>query len=384
MTATAAAGRGASAIAGSPADPLAVRPAWGGPVIDADVHAVVPSIGTLRPFLAAQWTEFIDERGIGEPFGLAVAYPPAAPTTVRPDWRPADGREPAGDVDLLRHHVLDPLSVDSAILTCNYAIDSIRHPDFAAALAAAVNDWIAAEWLDRDSRLRASITLPARHPQQMVAEIRRVARDRRFVQVLMPARSDRPYGNRIWNPVLAEIAAQGLVMGLHWGGTSDGPPSPTGWPSWFVEEYAAEQQVYMAQLTSLIGEGVFQAVPDLKVALGEIGFAWLPSLMWRLDKEWKGLRRDIPWVRRPPSEIIREHVRVTVAPLDMPASLDAAEEMAEIVSWLGAEDLLMFATDYPHAHEVPVAGLLERLPQTMRGRLMAESARALYGLGEER
>jgi predicted TIM-barrel fold metal-dependent hydrolase len=371
----------APSIAGSPADPVAVRPTWGGPVIDADVHAVVPSIGALAPYLADQWTEFIEERGVGDPFGLAVAYPPAVPTTVRPDWRPADGRPPAGDVELLRRHVLDPLHVDCAILTCNYAVDSVRHPDFAAALAAAVNDWIAAEWLDRDPRLRASITLPGRHPEQMVAEIRRVARDRRFVQVLMPARSDRPYGNRIWHPVLAEIAAQGLVMGLHWGGTSDGPPSPTGWPSWFVEEYAAEQQVYMAQLTSLIGEGAFQAVPDLKVAVGEVGFAWLPSLVWRLDKEWKGLRRDIPWVTRPPSEIIREHVRLTVAPLDMAASPDAAGEMAEIIGWLGSEDLLMFATDYPHAHEVPVGALLERLPETMRPRLMAETARALYGLG---
>ena len=362
-------------------DPVAVRRTWRGPVIDADVHAAVPSIAALAPYLAGQWTEFIDERGVAEPFGLAVAYPPAAPTTVRSDWEPPAGRAAAGDVDLLRRHVLDPLDVDYAILTCNYAVDSVRHPDFAAALAAAVNDWIVGEWLDRDPRLRGTIALPARHPDQMIAEIRRVARDRRFVQVLMPARSDRPYGNRIWHPVLAEIAAQGLVMALHWGGTSDGPPSPTGWPSWFVEEYAAEQQVYMAQLTSLIGEGAFRAVPDLKVAVGEVGFAWLPSLMWRLDKEWKGLRRDIPWVTRPPSEIVREHVRFTVAPLDMAAAPDAAGEMAEIVSWLGSEDLLMFATDYPHAHEVPVAALLERLPETMRGRLMAETARTMYRLG---
>lgn len=370
---------GAVPIAGSPADAIAIRPAWTGPVIDADVHAVVPSIDALRPYLAGQWIEFIDERDVGDPFGLAVAYPPGAPTTARADWRPADGR-PAGDVELLRRHVLDPLDVDYAIVTCNYAVDSVRHPDFAAALAAAVNDWIAAEWLDREPRLRASIAVPARHPDQMIAEIRRVAVDRRFVQVLMPVRSDRPYGNRIWHPVLAEIAAHGLVMGLHWGGSPDGPPSPTGWPSWFVEEYAAEQQIYMAQLTSLIGEGAFQAVPDLKVAVGEIGFAWLPPLMWRLDKEWKGLRRDIPWVSRPPSELIREHVRFTVAPLDM----GTADEMAEVVSWLGSEDLLLFASDYPHAHEMPVGELLERLPETMRGRLMAESARSLYGLGAAR
>jgi predicted TIM-barrel fold metal-dependent hydrolase len=379
-TSTVAAG---PAIAGSTADPMQVRRAWSGPVIDADVHAVVPSIDALRPHLAAHWQEFIDERGVGDPFGLAVTYPPGSPTTARPDWRPAGGGPAASDVALLRRHVLDPLDVDYAVVTANYAVDSVRHPDFAAALASAVNDWLAAEWLDREPRLRASITLPARHPEQMVAEIRRVAADRRFVQVLMPARSDRPYGNRIWHPVLAEIAAQDLVMGLHWGGSSDGPPSPTGWPSWFVEEYAAEQQVYMAQLTSLIGEGAFQAAPELRVTIGEVGFAWLPSLAWRLEKEWKGLRRDIPWVTRPPSELIRDHVRVTVAPLDLPPSV-APQEMAEIAGWLDCEDTLMFATDYPHGHELRVGELLAHLPETMRPRLMAESARSWYRLERAR
>jgi predicted TIM-barrel fold metal-dependent hydrolase len=355
-------------------DPHRIQAAWDGAIVDADVHAVVPSLAALRPHLAAQWIEFIDERGVGEPFGLAVAYPPKAPTTAHPAWRPADGRPAASEVSLLREHVLDPLDVEFAVVTCSYGVDSIRHPDFAAALAAAVNDWLLAEWLDADPRLRASLVVPARHPDQMIREIERVGGHPGFVQVLMPVRSDRPYGNRIWHPVLGAIAAHDLVMGLHWGGTSDGPPSPTGWPSWFVEEYAAEQQVYMAQLTSLIGEGAFQAVPGLRVAVGEIGFAWLPSLMWRLQKEWKGLRRDIPWVREPPADLIRRHMRFTVAPLDA----GPPDALAEIVEWLGSEDLLMFATDYPHAHELPLERLLAAMPDTMRPRLMAETARELY------
>jgi predicted TIM-barrel fold metal-dependent hydrolase len=355
-------------------DPLAARSAWDGPIVDADVHAVVPSLDALRPHLSAQWIEFIEERAIGDPFGVPVAYPPHLPTTSRPDLRPADGRPAGSDVALLREHVLDPLDVDFAVVTCSYGIDSIRHPDFAAALASAVNDWLVAEWLDREPRLRASIVVPARHPDQMVREIRRCGADPRFVQVHLPVRSDRPYGNRIWHPVLAEIAAHDLVLGLHWGGTPDGPPTPTGWPSWFVEEYAAEQQVYMAQLTSLIGEGAFQAVPELRVAVAEIGFAWLPSLAWRLEKEWKGLRRDIPWVQQPPTELIREHFRFTIAPADM----GPAESMADIVRWLGSEDMLMFASDYPHAHEVPVAALLDVMPEAMRPRLMAAAAQQFY------
>ena len=357
---------------------LNIRQRWDGPIIDADVHAVVPSLDALRPYLSGQWREFVDERAVPEPWGLAVAYPPNAETTARAEWRPSDGRPAASDLGLLREQVLDPLGVDFAIVTCSYGVDSVRHPDFAAALAAAVNDWLVEEWLSKEPRLRAALVVPPRHPAQMLREIDRVGSHPGFVQVLMPVRSDRPYGNRIWHPVLRAMAERELVMGLHWGGTSDGPPSPTGWPSWFVEEYAAEQQVYMAQLTSLIGEGVFQAAPELRVAVGEIGFAWLPSLMWRLQKEWKGLRRDIPWVREGPAELIRRHVRVTVAPMDA----GPAEDMAEIIEWLGSDELLMFATDYPHGHELPVDRLLGAVSEAARPKLMAENARRLYRLGD--
>lgn len=357
------------------ADVAGIRTAWSGAIVDADVHAVIPSLDALVPYLSAQWTEFLRERAFVEPWGLPVTYPPNTPTAVAPAWRRADGRPAATSLEILRRDLLDPLDVELAVVTCTYGVDSVRHPDLAAALASAVNDWLRTEWLEPEPRLRGTIVVPARHPQQMIAEIDRVAASPGFVQVLLPVRSDRPYGNRIWHPVLDRIAGHGLVAGLHWGGSSDGPPSPVGWPSWYVEEYAAEQQVYMAQLTSLIGEGVFQVVPGLRVAVGEIGFAWLPSLVWRLTKEWKGLRRDVPWVNRPPSDLIREHLRFTTAPLDA----GSPEDMRDIVEWLGSEDLLMFATDYPHAHELDLGAFLDVLPESMRPRTMAGTARDLYG-----
>jgi uncharacterized protein len=209
-----------------------------------------------------------------------------------------------------------------------------------------------------------------------VEEIERVGAHPAFVEVLFPVRSDRLYGNRNWHAVYETMTLHDIVLGLHWGGTAEGPSTPTGWPSWFVEEYAAEQQAYMAQITSLIGEGVFQAFPALRVGVGEIGFAWLPSLMWRLQKEWKGLRRDIPWVNRSPAELIREHMRFTVAPLDA----GPPQDLARIVEWLGSEDILMFASDYPHTHEVDVPLLLDVVPETMRPNMMAETARRLYRL----
>jgi predicted TIM-barrel fold metal-dependent hydrolase len=347
---------------------------WTGPEIDTDVHANVPSIATLYPYLSDLWVDFSKERGYKGPGAVAMHYPPGSLRACAPKYRPETG-VPASDVGQLQRHVLDPWAVDHAILNCYYGIDALRHPDWAAALGRAVNDWIIDQWLENDSRLRASLVVPARDPQAMIDEIRRVGDHPGFVQVLLPVRHDVNWGQRTYHPVLKEIAAHDLVAGLHYGGTTDGNPSSTGPTSWFVEEYAAEWQSFAAQITSLVSEGVFQAVPDLRMAVFESGFLWLPLWGWRMNKEWKGLRREVPWLTRPPLDVIRDHFRFSTAPFDGGGT---PEMLAQAVEWLGSEDVLMFATDYPHGYEESFADLYSALPESMRAKTMAENARAWY------
>ena len=73
------------------------------------------------------------------------------------------------------------------------------------------------------------------------------------------------------------------------GGAAGIPPSPSGWFSTYLEEYAGAGQIFQAQVISLVTEGTFDRFPDLRVALIEGGFTWLASVMWRIDKEWRGL-----------------------------------------------------------------------------------------------
>ena len=68
--------------------------------------------------------------------------------------------------------MLDPWQTEIAILTCLYAVESVHNPDAAAALAAAVNDWQVAEWLDRDARLRGSLVVPSAIPSIAVSRKR--------------------------------------------------------------------------------------------------------------------------------------------------------------------------------------------------------------------
>ncbi len=101
-------------------------------------------------------------------------YPPGAAGDARDEWRP-DGAPPASSVSILRGDVLDPFDVERAIVNCYYPVN-MGHPDAAAALASAVDDWLIAEWLDADPRLRASMVVPSHEPELTIREIQTAAR----------------------------------------------------------------------------------------------------------------------------------------------------------------------------------------------------------------
>lgn len=355
------------------------RELWTGDVVDADVHAVIPDVAVLLPYLPAVWAQHIREQQWKGP-SITATYPPGLRLSARTGWRPEDGGTAASDVSLVQRDVLDAWDVNLAIVNCLFPIDG-GPPDFSAALAGAANDWLVDRWLDVEPRLRASIVLPGPNdPAAMAAEIDRVGSHPGFVQALLPARSGRPYGQRLYWPVFEAIERHDLVAGIHFGGGNDGqPPTPAGFPSWVAEEYASEVQIFETQLISILAEGLFQKFPGLRVSFLESGFTWVPSWMWDIDRNWKGIRREVPWLDRRPFEVMRDHVRFSTAPI----AASSAKDLALVIGWLRSEALLMFASDYPHDHGDDFAVLLEALPESARPRVMSENARDWYRLSPE-
>lgn len=348
-------------------------------VIDCDVHCNVPSVRVLFPYLSDYWKETIQQTGFKG--ATDNYYPAGADLSVRPGTKPENG--PAGsDLELLRAQALDARNVEYAILNCAYAVDGIRNPYGSAAIASAINDWLIAEWLDKEPRLRASLVIPTHYPDLAVKEIDRVGDHPGFVQVFLPGHSERPYGNRRYLPIFEAMVRHNLVAGVQFGGAPGVPPTASGWPTYFAEEAVGMAHIFQSQLTSLISEGTFAELPELRMTMVEGGWTWLPSTMWRLDKNWKGLRREIPWAIQPPSEYIRQFVRFTTQPVDAPPN---PKHLQQIVDQLGSDELLLYATDYPHWHadeEEPVeqAGLPVALSPERTARILSENARAWYRL----
>jgi uncharacterized protein len=134
---------------------------------------------------------------------------------------------------------------------------------------------------------------------------------------------------------------------------------------------------YMAHLISMVTEGVFQKFPTLKLVLIEGGVSWLPPLLWRFDKNWRSLRQTTPWLERPPSEIVTEHVLLTTQPLEEPGEAAHFQRMLEMFD---AGRMLMFSTDFPHWDGDTPDFAARAFPPELRRRVMSETARELYGL----
>lgn len=310
--------------------------------IDCDVHPVVPSTDDLLPYLSEYWREMRILRELDRMD--SATYPASVPLSGRPDWR-SELCAPGTVVEMLRVQALDHFGLRYAICNCIHGVQSVYDENMAAAFCRAVNEWIRKEWLDRDNRLRASIVVPLQNPDLAAEEIERLADDKRFVQVLLPSRCEMPLGKKFYWPIYTAAVRHKLPIGIHTGNMGRFSPTQSGQPSYFLEDYVSQTQSFAAQLASLISEGIFVKFPELRVVLIESGVTWLPAMMWRFGKDWRGVRVEIPWVKEAPASIIRDHVRLTIQPLDVPADPDV---LPRIVEHIGSEDVLLFSTDYPH------------------------------------
>ncbi len=340
--------------------------------IDCDLHPALPGTAALLPYLDPYWREQITVRGID---GLDLAsFPPKIPANGRADWRPQHGK-PGADFERLKHDALDGFGLRAAICNPLYGVQAVYNRHFATALATATNDWMVAEWLDRDPRLRASVVIAPQDPAAAAAEIERRAADPRFVQVLLLAMGEAPLGRQEYWPIYEAATRHRMPIGVHAGSTARHATTGNGWPSYYLEDYVAHAQAFQAQLLNLIHEGVFAKFPTLRVVLIESGFTWVPNFMWRANKTWRGVRAEVPWVDRPPADLIREHVRFTLQPADAPP--DPAD-LARAIEQIGSDDVLLFSTDYPHWQFDGTDAYPAGFPAALRQRVAVDNPLATY------
>jgi predicted TIM-barrel fold metal-dependent hydrolase len=347
-------------------------------IIDCDIHPTTRNRSELHPWLPERWRKHLAEYGAQArlPFSTGTQYPKAAPATARRDAWPPAGGQPGSDLAFMQTQLLDPNDTAVGILSPLHG--SARNTDLDAALCTAVNEWQIEQWVKPEPRLRASVSVAQEDPDLAVEEIARRAGDSRFVQILLPSKTNEPLGRKRYWSIFAAAQSAGLPIGVHINSVGGGYASTgSGWPSYYLQDHHINVHSFQAQVASLALEGVFERFPRLRMVMIEGGFAWLPALCWRLDRHWARMRDEVPECKRPPSEYIREQLWFTTQPVEEP---EQPEHLRDTLNWIGW-DRLMFATDYPHwDYDDPAAAFKIAMSEQERAMIFRENACAVYGL----
>lgn len=353
-------------------DAAAGLPSPGLPVIDVSVHPR-PKTGELQKYLPKVW----QHRRL--PPGERYYYPNPLGDYVKEAYT-ASG-PPGSDPDLTAQHLFDEAGIDQAILL-PLTLGLLPDIDLLTAICSAINEWQADTWLSKynsDSRYKGTIRIAPGSPQAAIAEIEKWASHKEFVQIGVPMQSLQLYGTRVFLPIWEAAVHHGLPVVIHLDAETGVENAPTtgGYLRHYLAYAAYQPMTFVNHLTSFMVNGIFDALPGFRVVFADGGYDMCAPFIWRLDKDYRPMRGDMPWMKKLPSNYIKDHVRFVAHTMEGP------EDPATLDEWLDisdAKETLMFGSNYPYWNTLHPNAAFATTQPALRSRILAGTAAELYGL----
>jgi len=355
---------------------LEPRSAWAGlpdrfrPTIETDGsgldHVLVDGHEVFRARLGQMGTPGTD---VGAHVG-PVPLEEARPGSFDPTARLAD---------------MDAEGIDRVVLypTIGLGFWGIPDPGAAVAVARAYNDWLAGYCEAAPARLYGAAMLPMQDVEAAAAELRRAREELGFVSAFV--RPNPCFGRTIVDPanelVWETAESLGVAIAVHEGFQLAVPPlgsdrKPTNVLVMHAVSHTLEQMLACAQL---IGLGVLERHPGLRVVFLEAGGGWAPYWLARLDHQVPSYHRFAPSLSLLPSEYFARQCWVSF-------EIDE-KELPALAPFIGA-DRVVWGSDYPHADST-FPGAVAELERTIaplgeesRRLILGENAAQLYALGK--
>jgi predicted TIM-barrel fold metal-dependent hydrolase len=319
--------------------------------------------------------------GVRDTFGLSRrsameggrrAFPPGRPDAL-PPIRPEvswDAKMRVEDMDraMVDVNVLYPTHVSSYC--------ALRDAGFENALYRAYHRWVVDFCAQAPTRLKWTLVANMRDVAAGVAEVKYWAeRDPNLVGIYISPQA--PDGKLLDNPdlhPLYEVAQELDLPLLAHGGTARPPYGPGSFDldgAWFLLHSFANPWAGMAALGALIGGGVFDMFPRLRIAIIETGGGWLPLALDRLDTHYLMSPGHVPNLKRLPRDVLAEGRYFH--------AIDTWERSIPFcVEELG-EDIWLFASDWPHGDTAWPEAVQQitgrpQLSETAKRKMLGENA----------
>jgi predicted TIM-barrel fold metal-dependent hydrolase len=333
-------------------------------VYDADTH-VSPSAEVLeryidpgfRPRLAelAPYRRATDEDLHSYSFGrkyyrrvLGEAAPRADFTGRESRWRGGKLPRPGVQDAAADNRVLDMddegTDVHFLIPGSFMSFVGLDDPAYEVALSRAYHRHIADFCARSPDRLKSLIVASGRDVDAAVGEIRQWGKSKWAVAVKPLLPPDMPVDHPDLDPIWRAAADHDLPIAHH-SSTWNPPYYPAYrdlWDNIFLGRMASHPWGAMRFVGSFVGGGIFDRYPSLRMGVLECGFGWLPFWARRMDEQARYVGGTAP-LQHQPSEYL------TSGRFFCSIERQEGEDMFNAVTDFLGEDVLMYASDYPHS-----------------------------------
>ncbi len=308
---------------------------------------------------------------------------------------------------------MDEDMIDVSVLYPTMLLGLSGYPDrdVALATARAYNDWLADHCGESDGRLYGAAVVPQWDAELAAAEIRRSGATRPMVAAFLrpnPTLDWKPLSDRAYDPIWEAACDANVAIGFHpllagdlpgacrglrinelrfdtpWmrGEMDLKPPMPgttIGYDNNFFAQAISNPVDMMTTIAFMIGGGVLQRFPDLRVVFLESNGGWIVPWLERLDHHFHEFGFDVPWLNEEPSTYFRRQCWISFDPDESTLAFTANSPL------VGA-DRIVWASDYPHP-DAKYPGTTRELDEAMetlgddqRELIAGANTAALYAL----
>jgi uncharacterized protein len=233
------------------------------------------------------------------------------------------------------------LMLPSGWFGCWTTIDDV---ELESAVYQAYHRWMADYCAAFPSRLKGVIAIAARNIASSIEELQRCAKEDWPLAVFVYAPYQFPLDHPDLEPVWKAAADYDLSIALHTF-TVMPPYAPGGLDTWdnlWLQRSAAHPWCGQRNMASILGAGIMDRYPNIRVGTLEAGHGWLPSWVNRLEEHTKLCPEALPTLK----QSIRHYV--TGGRYFQSIEISEGEAITQSVLDLLGPDILMFGSDYPH------------------------------------
>lgn len=253
-------------------------------------------------------------------------------------------------------------------------------PPLATALCAAYNRWMS-EATGGSDRLRWAAVVNLDDLPAALRQVREARQLGAVATMVLGTAGDRLLDDPVLLPFFEAVAQEELTLAVHVGWAC--PPLSNLYTDFYTATVIPFLAPVLMGFASLLGGGILDRLPTLRVAFLEAGCEWVHFMMHRLEHRFHFATRmatmipqTAPRASCPPQEYLRRG--------NVYISTEVDDTLLPEVIELVGEDHIIFGSDMPHGDRERFAArtLLARpdLTETAKRKILEDNPRRLYRL----